>query len=241
MSNEKTLNELKKATMASFLSKTSAMREGMDPDTWNGKNPKNPLVTLHATKEKKIDGREPMIGHMHLSTAADIHGLDHAQALSDIRVHGQHVGGDKSVRVTLSQHQKVWEETLDEAGKNPYGPGYKLVDKDEIRKSKNRAKGVETALAKLAKEETVNELKTSTLASVATKRYQQAQAALKDKDYGGCVKNKQKSMKAADATTPKSGWSPEDDKKNEEVVPVISATEKYRQIKEAKLRARKGK
>lgn len=44
--------------------------------------------------------------------------------------------------------------------------------------------------------------------SVAVKRYAQAQAALKDKDYGGYVKNKQKSMKAADATIPKSGWSP---------------------------------
>jgi hypothetical protein len=89
--------------------------------------------------------------------------------------------------------------------------------------------------------EQIDELKTSTLASVATKRYQQAQQALKDKDYGGYVKAKAKSMKAADATVPKSGWSPEDDKKNEEVVPVVSAQEKYRQIKESKLRARKGK
>jgi hypothetical protein len=88
---------------------------------------------------------------------------------------------------------------------------------------------------KAVKEEVVNELKTSTLASVATKRYQQAQAALKDKDYGGYVKAKAKSMKAADATVPKSGWSPEDDKKNEEVVPTISPQERYRQIKEAKL------
>jgi hypothetical protein len=87
------------------------------------------------------------------------------------------------------------------------------------------------------KEEVVNELKTSTLASVATKRYAQAQAALKAKDYGGYVKAKAKSMKAADATVPKSGWSPEDDKKNEEVVVTESAQEKYRKIKEAKVRA----
>jgi hypothetical protein len=42
-----------------------------------------------------------------------------------------------------------------------------------------------------------------------------------------------KSQKAADAMVPKSGWSHEDDPKNEE---VISPQEKYRQIREQKLR-----
>lgn len=83
--------------------------------------------------------------------------------------------------------------------------------------------------------EPVNELKASTLASVATKRYAQAQAALKAKDFGGYVKGMKKSQTAADATVPKTGWSPEDDKKNEEVIPEVSAQEKYRQIKEARM------
>jgi hypothetical protein len=252
----------------------NAIKEGMDPDTWNGKNPKNPLVNLHATKEKKIDGREPMIGHMHLSTAAGIHGLDHAQALLDLRAHGEHVGGDKKVRVSLSQHQKVWEETIVEAGKNPYGSGYKLIDKDgkqlsvghkfkdedgehheitgwqsgaqrgnssssgrvavKVGKGKNAYHSEyfpHVFDMKVVKEEAVNELKTSTVAAVAQKRYAQAQKALKDKDYGGYVKGMKKAIKAGDATTPKSGWTQEEETKVE-----VDPIEKYRQIREGKVR-----
>jgi len=489
MSYEKALNELKKATMASYLAKTP-VKEGMDSDTWNGMNPKNPLVMLHSTTEKKIDGREPMIGHMHLSTAAGIHGLDHKQALADLRVHGEHVGGDKKVRITVSQHQKVWEDARDdelaakvektsaamkaargilnrdrnrqkelkkrgvsdykaarrsgvvedtvnealhdnhhdsiEAVKNAttrrimhshldlltkHGPKkvmdaidavaefsgsggleeigssdvsayvnhvkrhlgeeveqldesknteshpslwdtHELVHKsgkvlkkgdkvktddgthkivgfelphhsgstgrvyvhdkqaafkmasyfpgvvdakirkktvkeeaekiDELKKStlvgyvkkaskdlfsqgldyansneysanpdrdmanakrkgENRQKGIDKVVKKLAKEEAeqIDELKVSTISSLATKRFIRAHNALRAKDYGGYVKNMKKSQKAADALAPKSGWSPEDDPKNEEV--VVSPQEKYRQIKEAKLRARKVK
>lgn len=89
--------------------------------------------------------------------------------------------------------------------------------------------------------EQIDEISRSTIAKVATARYNQAQDALKKKDFGGYVKKMGKAIKASDATTPKTGWSPEDDgKKNEEV--VISPQEKYRQIKEAKIRnARKGK
>jgi hypothetical protein len=102
-------------------------------------------------------------------------------------------------------------------------------------KGKKRVAGVALAAKKLAKEETVNEVSTSTIAKLATARYGQAQAALKQKDFGGYVKNMKKAIKAGDATTPKTGWSPEDDgKKNEEV--ILSAQEKYRQIKEAKAR-----
>jgi len=442
--------------MNTFKNLRDAIKEGMDADTWNGKNPKNPLITLHSTTEKKIDGREPMIGHMHLSTAAGIHGLDHKQALLDLRVHGEHVGGDKKVRITLSQHQKVWEEVneagknpygpgyklvdkdgtelkvghkfkftpferskpehheitgwqsgaqrgnssssgrvavkvgkgkkaydteffphvfdmkvvkeevVNEAGKNPYGPGYKLVDKDgtelkvghkfkftshhegskpehheitgwrsgacdplrrgrvavKVGKGKkaydteffphvfdmkvvkedtvNEANHTHQVVytvpgegkqkqyyhvtaddeahareqlmdaepkAKIHKvepitknEEVVNEVKTSTIVSVATKRYAQAQQALKDKDYGGYVKGMKKAIKAADATTPKSGWSAEDDAdtgvfggplphKNlskgqqaalDKVLPKreeVSPQEKYRQIRENKAKS----
>lgn len=82
----------------------------------------------------------------------------------------------------------------------------------------------------------VNEVSRGVIAKVATARYQQAQKALKDKDFGGYVKNKQKSLKAADATVPKSGWSSEDDVKKEE----ISPQEKYRKIRESLVRG-KGK
>lgn len=85
---------------------------------------------------------------------------------------------------------------------------------------------------KAVKEETVNEVSRSTIAKLATARYNQAQGALKQKDFGGYVKKMGKAIKASNATTPVTGWSPEEDKKNEEV----SAQEKYRQIKEAKVR-----
>ena len=106
----------------------------------------------------------------------------------------------------------------------------------------------------------INEVKTSTIVSVATKRYAQAQQALKDKDYGGYVKGMKKAIKAADATTPKSGWSAEDDAdtgvfggplphKNlskgqqaalDKVLPKreeVSPQEKYRQIRENKAKS----
>lgn len=93
-------------------------------------------------------------------------------------------------------------------------------------------------------EEHLDEVSRSTIAKVATARYQQAQAALKQKDFGGYVNKMKKAIKASDATTPKTGWSPEDDnvvKREEVVVPEVSAQEKYRQIRESKIRARKGK
>lgn len=135
---------------------------------------------------------------------------------------------------------RVYVHAVNAKGRKIPGSGYGM-DGKEPQSFFPSVIDAKIVAKKGVKEEVVNELKTSTLASVATKRYQQAQAALKDKDYGGYVKNKVKSMKAADATVPKSGWSPEDDKKNEEVVPVISAQEKYRQIRESKLRNRKGK
>jgi len=105
----------------------------------------------------------------------------------------------------------------------------------------------------------INEVSKSTLASVATKRFAQAQAALKAGDFGGYVKGMNKSHKAADKTVPKSGWSPEDDgdtgvfggplpHKNlskgqqaalDKILPKreeVSAQEKYRQIKEGMFR-----
>jgi hypothetical protein len=114
------------------------------------------------------------------------------------------------------------------------------------RKANNHIKGIARAGRILAKEEVteeaeqIDELKTSTLASLATKRFLKAHDALKAKDYGGYVKNMKKSQKAANALVPKSGWSYEDDPKNEET--EISPQEKYRQIREQKVRnARKVK
>jgi len=112
---------------------------------------------------------------------------------------------------------------------------------DLLDKVYKRTNNVNRAVDKLAKEEVeqVDEVSRSTIAKVATARYQQAQTALKKKDFHTYTSKMRKAIKAADATTPNTGWSPEDDgKKNEEVVPEISAQEKYRQIREAK--ARKG-
>ena len=88
-------------------------------------------------------------------------------------------------------------------------------------------------------EEAINEISRSTIAKVATKRYQQAQKALKDKNYPEYVKKIQKSHRAADATTPKTGWSHEEETQAPAGEPIVevSAQEKYRKIKEAKVKA----
>ena len=183
--------------------------------------------------------------------------------------------------VALAGKKLAKEEAIVEAGKNPYGPGYKLVDKDGKQLSVghkfkdedgehhevtgwqsgaqrgNSSSSGRVAVKvgkgkkayhteyfphvfgmKVVKEdaEQIDEVSRSTIAKVATARYNQAQDALKKKDFGGYVKKMGKAIKASDATTPKTGWSPEDDgKKNEEVVPVLSAQEKYRQVKEARV------
>jgi hypothetical protein len=281
----KALNELKKATMASYLSKAggrvrSGTKIGLDfekdaykdmavvnkhhPNVYNPGFEKDPAKL--AAAEKNMNVNFDLSKTFKRDAANRIKGIARAGRL-------------------LAK-----EDAVNEAGKNPYGPGYKLVDKDgnelkvghkfmhtshhegskpehheitgwqsgEQRGNSSSSGRVAVKVGKgkkaynteyfphvfdmkVVKEdvEEVNELKTSTLASVATKRFSQAQAALKAKDFGGYVKGMKKSQAAADATVPKSGWSPEDDKKNEEV--VVSPQEKYRQIKESKLRARKGK
>jgi hypothetical protein len=115
------------------------------------------------------------------------------------------------------------------------GRGGKEVDAGSWSaiKYKHKIGGYNKHFKAAMKEEALDEVSRSTIAKVATARYNQAQAALKAKDFGGYVKKMGKAIKASDATTPKTGWSPEDDKK-EEV--VISPQEKYRQIKEAKAR-----
>lgn len=96
---------------------------------------------------------------------------------------------------------------------------------------------------KAVKEEALDEVSRSTIAKVATARYQQAQTALKAKDFGGYVKKMGKAIKAADKTTPNVGWSPEDDttKKNEETKPSPlsdprSAGERYYDARKARLK-----
>lgn len=347
------LNELKKATMASYLAKagrrvrTSAkLATDFEHDGYkdmavaNKHHPNMVTPGFEKDPEKLAAAEKSMKGNFDLR--------DTFKRQSDNRIKGIARAGR-----LLAKEESVTE------GKNPYGPGYKLVDKEgnelkvghkflhtshhegskpehheitgwqsgeqrgnssssgrvAVRVGKGK-KSYETEYfphvfgMKVVKEdaEPVNELSRSTLASVATKRYQQAQAALKDKDFGGYVKGMKKAIKAADATTPNVGWSPEDDKKNEEfelsegqilfpkrgpihkmvvdalkdkgvphtnelrddgsasvkwksehqrkaksalkfwydsrneeVVPEISAQEKYRQIREAKIRARKGK
>lgn len=90
--------------------------------TDEGNNPHDPLVVIHSTTQKKIDGREPMLGHMHLTTAAKVYRISHMDALKNLRQHGEHVStrsDGEGHRVSISRHQKVWEETeqVDEVSK----------------------------------------------------------------------------------------------------------------------------
>lgn len=277
----KALNELKKATMAAYLAKAggtiradTSIAASFDDDFHRdlkiaNKNHPNMITPGFEKSPEKLKSAEARM-----------------KVNAELRDQFKRGAKNRIKGIARAGRLLAKEEAIVEAEKkNPYGPGYKLVDKDgkELKvghkfkytshhegskpehhevtgwqsgaQRGNSSSSGRVAVKvgrgkdayhteyfphvfdmKVVKEEVeeVNELKTSTLASVATKRYAQAQAALKVKDFGGYVKNKAKSMKAADATTPKSGWSPEDDKK-EEVTP-ISATEKYRQIKEAKAR-----
>ena len=96
---------------------------------------------------------------------------------------------------------------------------------------------------KAVKEEVVNEVSRSTIAKVAQARYNQAQKALKDKNYHEYTVKMKKAIKASDATTPKTGWSHEEETQLPAAEPIVevSAQEKYRQIRESKIRNRKGK
>lgn len=271
MSSEKALNELKKATMASYLAKAggrvrSGTKIGLDfekdayrdmatvnkhhPNVYNPGVEKDPAKL--AAAEKSMNTNLDLAKTFKRDAANRIKGIARAGRLL--------AKEDTLNERNTESHPELWNthELRHESGK-ALKKGDVVKD---FRGDKHKIKGFELphhsgstgrvytnqgsffpgvvdakiVRKKAVKEETVNELKTSTLASVATKRYQQAQAALKDKDYGGYVRNKQKSLRAADATVPKSGWSPEDDKKNEEVVVTESPQEKYRKIKEAKVK-----
>jgi hypothetical protein len=110
--------------------------------------PINPLVTLHdhrpaATNAHGIDGTKyPMVGHMHLSTAASIHNFDHGHALKALHHAGNKVGHEVAttggVHVAYSKHNKtsmefpthnvqhhVAEETIDETLVQTYISGTK--------------------------------------------------------------------------------------------------------------------
>jgi hypothetical protein len=278
------LNELKKATMAAYLAKAggsvragTSIAKSFDDDVFrhmkvvNQHSPynvngaeKDPEKLAHATKQMNVN--------------------------ADLRDQFKRGAQNRIKGIARAGRLLAKEDTVNEAGKNPYGPGYKLVDKEgnelkvghkfmhtshhegskpehheitgwqsgEQRGNSSSSGRVSVKVGKgkkaydteyfphvfdmkVVKEEAepVNELKASTLASVATKRYAQAQAALKAKDFGGYVKGMKKSQTAADATVSKTGWSPEDDKKNEEVdggTGFVSAQEKYRQIREAKVK-----
>lgn len=199
MSSEKALNELRKATLASYLGKAGA------------------AVRTNTSLARGFE---------------DEHYKDMAVANKHSPYNVNGVEKDPEVYKKAEMRMKANDE---------------LSKKFKLG-AKNRIKGIARAGRLLAKEETieegknpskfdeavVNEFSSSTLAKVAQKRYQQAQAALKAEDFGGYVKGMKKSIKAGDAMTPKSGWSPEDDPVKKEEI-VISPQEKYRQIKEARM------
>jgi hypothetical protein len=250
------IDELKKSTLGSYLKK-AANRHGVSASHIGALAGAAAVVAPGATLSQ--DELEDHLGK---------------------KMMRQSVTGAKGMSRAIDRLTK--EEAIVEAGKNPYGPGYKLIDKDgkqlhvghkfkdedgehhEVTGWQSGAQRGNSSSSgrvavkvgkgkkayhteyfphvfdmKVVKEdaEQIDEVSRSTIAKVATARYNQAQDALKQKDFGGYVKKMGKAIKAGNATTPVTGWSPEDDntKRNEEVVPVLSAQEKYRQIKEAKL------
>lgn len=284
----KALNELKKATMASYLSKAggrvrSGTKIGLDfeHDAYKDMATVNKHHPNVYTPGVEKDPAKLAAAEKSMNTNMDLAKTFKRDAANRIK------GIARAGRLLAK------EETIDEAGKNPYGPGYKLLDKDgnelkvghkflhtshhegskpehheitgwqsgEQRGNSSSSGRVAVKVGKgkkaynteyfphvfgfkVVKEDAVNEVSRSTIAKLATARYNQAQSALKQKDYGGYVNKMKKAIKAADATTPNTGWSPEDDNvvKREEVEqPVVSPQEKYRQIRESKLRNRKGK
>jgi nitrogen regulatory protein PII len=248
MSYEKALNELKKATMAAYLAKApraqradDSISKSFDNDYGKALSVANKHHPNMLTPGFEKDPAKLRAAELNMKANADLRDTFKRKAnnrIKGIARAGRLLAKEDAVNEANHTHQVVY--TVPGEGKQKQ---YYHVTADDEAHAREQLMDAEPK-AKIHKvepiaknEEVVNELKTSTLASVATKRYAQAQAALKAKDFGGYVKNKAKSMKAADATTPKSGWSSEDDKKNEEVVvPTVSAQEKYRQIKEAKVK-----
>ncbi len=278
------LNELKKATMASYLSKAggrvrSGTKIGLDfendaykdmrtvnkhhPNVWNPGVEKDPAKLAAATKNMETN-----------FDLAKTFKRDAANRIKGIARAGRLLAKEEVTEEILKEykstesHPSLWDthELVHKSGKvlkkgdkvkDFHGEtqvihGFQIPHKSSSTgrvfvKDKQAAFGMSVYFPgvidakirkKAVKEEVVNEVSRSTIAKVAQARYNQAQDALKKKDFGGYVNKMKKAIKAGDATTPKTGWSAEDDKKNEEVVPEISASEKYRQIREAK--ARKG-
>jgi hypothetical protein len=284
MSSEKTLNELRKATLASYLSKAggrvrSGTKIGLDfeHDAYkdmavaNKHHPNMVTPGFEKDPEKRASAEKSMKTNFDL---ANTFKRDAANRIKGIARAGRLLAKEETINERNTEsHPDLWNShgLRHEKGgmlkkgdvvKDFRGDKHKIVGFEMPHHSGSTGRVFtkhgpkfkydgsffpSVVGAKIVKKETneevVNEVSRSTIAKVATARYGQAQKALKDKNYHEYVSKMRKAIKAGDATTPKTGWSPEDDPKNEEVkVPEISATEKYRQIRESKARnARKVK
>ena len=273
MASDKTLNELRKATLASYLSKAgSRVRSGTklgqdfendaynDMRTVNAHHPNNYTPGVEKDPAKLASAEKSMKANFALAKTFK---RDAKNRIKGIARAGRLLAKEDAEQLderNTESHPSLWDthELRHESGKalkkgdkvKGFRGTYKIqgfemphhsgstgrvyTDKGQFFPGVVNAKIVKKAVKEEAEE--VNEVSRSTIASVATKRYQQAQKALKDRDYGGYVKNIKKAHKAGDATIPKSGWSAEDDPKNEEVQEVpMTAIEKYRAIREAQV------
>lgn len=269
MSSEKALNELKKATMASYLAKagkairsSTSIAASFDDDYHKhlkaaNKNHPNVMTPGYEKDPDKLARAEK--GMQVSGELRDKFAQGAKNRIKGIARAGRLLAKEETLNERNTEsHPELWDthELRHESGK-ALKKGDVVKD---FRGDKHKIKGFElphhsgstgrvytnqgsffpgVVDAKIVKKkavkedaEPVNELKTSTLAKVATARYKQAQQALKDKNYPEYAKKIQKSHKAADATVPKKGWSVEEEAKTD----GVSAQEKYRQIREAKVR-----
>ena len=271
------LNELKKATMASYLSKAGrSLRSGVSlsksfdddagrnlskivanhPNVYTGKE-KDPGALEKARKD--YDTNTKLSNDFARQAKNRIKGI----ALAGRRLAKEDVEQiDELKRSTVASYlsKAINRHTTNMAqgaalagAASVVAPGRSMskgefedhLGKKAVRQMDTRPKGMNRALKQLAKEEveSVNEVSRSTIAKVAQARYNQAQKALKDKNYAEYVTKMKKAIKASDATTPKTGWSHEEETQLPSAEPIVevSAQEKYRQIRESKVRNRKGK
>jgi hypothetical protein len=278
MSSKEALNELKKATLASYISKASRRAGAAKSLETDFHRDANRYIAKAQDAENRYLGGSNSVGKndaAELRAKADTNDEISAsfRKVAKKRYAGIDLAAKKLAKEETEQlderntesHPDLWDthELRHESGKvlkkgdkvKGFRGTYKIkgfemphhegstgrvyTDKGQFFPGVVNAKIVKKAVKEEA--EPVNEVSRGVIARLATARYNQAQAALKKKDIPEYVKKMQKAIKAGDATTPKTGWTPEEDPENDGR-PKKEEVEKptYRQVREAIVR-RKGK
>jgi hypothetical protein len=254
------LNELRKATLASYLSKAggrirSGTKIGMDfqNDAYkdmaiaNKHHPNMVTPGFEKDPEKLAAAEKRMNTNMDLAKTFK---RDAANRIKGIARAGRLLAKEDSEQVNEGESNLGGKVKSDAHYAKMASHAYPSTSKKWTPAQRNKLRKQHIAKMKaggdpddLDESSQINEISRSTIAKVATARYQQAQTALKAKDFGGYVKKMGKAIKAADKTTPNVGWSPEDDttKKNEETKPSPlsdprSAGERYYDARKARLK-----